>query len=188
MGADLSFTNQLRDDGAVYKDSNKITDPVIIFKNHGTNTVRVRLWHNPQWLAPLNGGKLYSDLNDVTKTIQRAKAAGMAVNLNIHYSDTWADPGSHAKPAAWTGLGLADLKDSLYNYTLAVLTYLKNNNCTPEMIQIGNETNKGICRPLRKVVNNDYSSFAALLNSGINAGRDFSASSTVKPQIILHVA
>jgi arabinogalactan endo-1,4-beta-galactosidase len=188
MGADISFSYQLQDDGAVYKDSNKITDPFIIFKNQGTNTVRVRLWHNPQWLAPFNAGKLYNDLNDVTKTIQRAKAAGMAVNLDIHYSDTWADPANQTTPAAWMRLGLTDLKDSLYNYTFAVLTNLKNNNCTPEMIQIGNETNQGIPWTLGKVVNNDYSAFAAVLNSGIKAVRDFSANSNVKPQIILHVA
>jgi arabinogalactan endo-1,4-beta-galactosidase len=188
MGCDLSFVNQLQEDGAIYKDSNVITDPFIIFQKHGANVVRVRLWHNPQWLAPLNNGKLYSDLNDVTKTIQRAKAAGMAVNLDIHYSDTWADPGNQAIPAAWAGLDLATLNDSVYNYTLAVLSFLQSNNCTPEMVQIGNETNQGMLWPLGKVTNNDFTSFCSLLNSGIKAVRDFSQTAAVKPQIILHVA
>lgn len=69
MGADLSFVNQVQDNGGVYKDSNVIRDPYIILKNHGADVVRVRLWHNPQWLAPLNAGKLYSDLYDAEKTI-----------------------------------------------------------------------------------------------------------------------
>ena len=73
MGADLSYVNQVQDYGGIYKDSGKIKDPFTILKDHGTNLVRVRLWHNPQWLAPLNNGKLYSDLFDVEKTIQRAK-------------------------------------------------------------------------------------------------------------------
>ena len=89
MGADLSYVNQVQDYGGVYKDAGVVKDPFNIFKDHGANLVRVRLWHNPQWLKALNGGKMYSDLNDVEKTIQRAKAAGMAVNLDIHYSDTW---------------------------------------------------------------------------------------------------
>ena len=188
MGADLSYVNQVQDYGGVYKDSGLIKDPFTIFKNHGTNVVRVRLWHNPQWLAPLNGGKLYSNLYDVEKTIQRAKAAGMAVNLDIHYSDTWADPGNQTTPAAWAGLSLVTLKDSVYNYTLAVLNYLKSKNLTPEMIQVGNETNQGMLWPVGKVNSGNFSAFCDLLKSGIRAVRDFSAGSSIKPQIILHVA
>jgi arabinogalactan endo-1,4-beta-galactosidase len=188
MGADLSFVNQVQDYGGVYKDSSIARDPYLIFKNHGANVVRVRLWHNPQWLAPLNAGKLYSDIYDVEKTIKRAKAAGMAVNLDFHYSDTWADPANQVTPAAWAGLSLLGLKDSVYNYTLTVLNYLKANNCTPEMIQVGNENNQGMLWPLGKITNNNFTSFGSLLNSGIKAVRNFSAASPIKPQIILHVA
>src|SRR5690349_7735017 len=46
MGADLSYVNAVQDGGGVYKDSSVTKDPFIIFKQHGTNTVRVRLWHN----------------------------------------------------------------------------------------------------------------------------------------------
>ncbi len=188
MGADLSYVNAVQDAGGVYKDSSVVKDPYTIFKNHGTNTVRVRLWHNTSWQASLNGGKQYSNLADVEKTIQRAKNAGMAVNLDFHYSDRWADPGNQETPAAWQGLALNVLKDSVYNYTLATLNYLKSKNLTPEMVQIGNETNTGMLFPVGQVVNNSWTSFAALLNSGIKAVRDFSATSTIKPMIILHVA
>jgi arabinogalactan endo-1,4-beta-galactosidase len=188
MGADLSYVNHIQDYGGVYKDSGVIKDPFVIFKNHGANVVRVRLWHNPTWMAPLNGGKIYSDLKDVEKTIQRAKAAGMAVNLDIHYSDRWADPGSQQTPAAWNGLALNILKDSVYNYTLNVLTYLKSKNLTPEMVQVGNENNQGMLFNVGKVTGNNWTPFADLLKSGIKAVRDFSATSTIKPQIILHVA
>ena len=85
MGADLSSVNGVEDNGGIYLDSGTVKDPFTIFKNHGANTVRVRLWNNPQWLAAYNNGKLYSDINDVEKTIQRAKAAGMSVNLDLHY-------------------------------------------------------------------------------------------------------
>ena len=188
MGSDLSFTNQIQDYGGVYKDSGIAQDPFTIFKNHGNNVVRVRLWNNPQWEAQYNNGRLYSDLNDVTKTIQRAKAAGMAVNLDLHYSDTWADPSKQNAPAAWAGLSLAILKDSVYNYTFYVLNYLKSKNLTPEMIQIGNETNNGMLWPVGKIVNNDFTAFAQLLQSGIKAVRDFSSTSSIKPLIILHSA
>ncbi|HTX88707.1 MAG TPA: glycosyl hydrolase 53 family protein [Bacteroidales bacterium] len=188
MGADLSYANELEDNGAVYRDSSQVKDIFRIFREHGANTVRVRLWHDPQWEKPLTGGKLYSDLADAEKTIRRAKELGMAVDLDIHFSDTWADPGRQDTPAAWDSLSLDGLKDSVYQYTLDVLNYLKSQSVTPEMVQIGNEVNAGMLWPLGKVQNDVWTSFGALLNSGIRAVRDFSAGSAIKPLIILHVA
>ncbi|MEO6038498.1 MAG: glycosyl hydrolase 53 family protein [Saprospiraceae bacterium] len=188
LGADLSYVNQVQDYGGVYRDSAAVTDPFKIFKKHGANVVRVRLWYNPQWQAALNGGRRYNDLADVEKTIQRAKSAGLAVSLDLHYSDVWADPGHQETPAAWTGLALPALQDSVYQYTLALLNHLESQNLTPEMIQIGNETNQGMLFPAGQVVNNNWAAFASLLKSGIQALRDFSATSVIHPQIILHVA
>ncbi|MBL7750493.1 MAG: glycosyl hydrolase 53 family protein, partial [Chitinophagaceae bacterium] len=91
-------------------------------------------------------------------------------------------------PAAWAGLTLPVLKDSLYNYTLAVLNYLKSKNLTPEMVQVGNEVNGGMCWPVGKVDAGNYDNFSELLKSGIKAVRDFSLTSTIKPKIILHQA
>ncbi len=188
MGADLSYVNQVQDYGGVFKDSGVIKDPFTIFKDHGANTVRVRLWHNPQWQAALNNGRLYNDIYDVAKTIQRARDAGLAINLDLHYSDTWADPDHQEKPAAWNSLSFAALKDSVYSYTLNVLNYLKSRDLVPEMIQVGNENNQGMLWPEGKVVNNNWAPFTELLKSGIKAVRDFSQTSSIKPQIILHVA
>jgi arabinogalactan endo-1,4-beta-galactosidase len=188
MGADLSFVNQVEDYGGVYKDSGKVKDLFQVMKNHGANTVRVRIWHNPRWVGALNGGKMYYDLMGTEKTIQRAKAAGMAVNLDFHYSDTWADPGNQEPPAAWKDLPLNTLSDSIYNYTLQVLNYLQSKDLVPEMVQVGNETNNGMIWPSGKVTGNNFAAFSQLLNAGIRAVRNFSATSTIKPKIILHVA
>ena len=188
MGADLSFVNELQDYGAAFFDSGTVKDPFLIMKTHGANTIRVRLWHNPQWVAAITGGKLYSNLADVEKTMQRAKTLGMAVNLDIHYSDTWADPDHQETPAAWMGLNLTVLKDSVYNYTLKVMNYLKSKSLTPEIVQVGNETNQGMLFPVGEVKNNYWLAFGELLNSGIKAIRDFSAASDIKPKILLHVA
>ena len=106
MGVDLSYVNQIEDYGGTYSDSGKVKDCFKILKDHGANTVRVRLWHTPTWIGNLNNGKMYYDLYGVEKTIRRAKEAGMAVSLDIHYSDRWADPGAQETPAAWAGLPL----------------------------------------------------------------------------------
>jgi arabinogalactan endo-1,4-beta-galactosidase len=175
MGVDLSYVNQIEDYGGMYRDSGKVKDCFQILKDHGANAVRVRLWHTPAWIGNLNNGKMYYDLYGVEKTIRRAKGAGMAVSLDIHYSDRWADP-------------LNILKDSVYNYTLAVLNYYKSKNLVPEMIQVGNENNNGMCWPVGKIVNNDFTAYSELLKSGIRAVRDFSATSSIKPKIIIHEA
>ena len=188
MGADLSYVNEIEDHSGIYKDSGISKDPFLIFKNHGANVVRVRLWHNPQWVGDLNNGKLYSDLKDVEKTMSRAKSFGLAVNLDLHYSDEWADPGHQLTPAAWNNLDLPGLKDSVYQYTLFILNYFKSKNLIPEMIQIGNETNQGMLFPVGKVEGDNWINFGELLKSGIKAVRDFSVSADKKPQIILHVA
>ena len=126
MGVDLSYVNQIEDYSGVYRDSGQVRDCFKILKDHGANTVRVRLWHTPTWVGNLNAGKLYYDLYGVEKTIRRAKEAGLAVSLDIHYSDTWADPQKQEVPLAWKNLAIDVLKDSVYNYTLAVLNYYKS--------------------------------------------------------------
>jgi arabinogalactan endo-1,4-beta-galactosidase len=110
------------------------------------------------------------------------------VILDFHYSDTWADPAHQETPAAWTGLELSILKDSVYFYTLRVLSHLKSKNLTPEMVQVGNETNTGMMFPAGEVKNDNWQNFGELLKSAIKAIRDFSGTSEIKPAIILHVA
>ncbi|HAI84784.1 MAG TPA: arabinogalactan endo-1,4-beta-galactosidase [Chitinophagaceae bacterium] len=188
FGVDLSYVNALEQYGVKYQANGITTDAYTALANAGANVVRVRLWHNPQWHASLHNGKIYNDLADVTNTIRRAKQLGMAVNLDIHYSDTWADPAHQTTPAAWQQANLATLQDSVYNYTLRVLQHLAAQNLTPEMVQVGNETNSGMLWPYGKVENGQFANFASLLNAGIRAVRNFSQNSGIKPKIILHVA
>lgn len=190
MGADLSYATQMLDKGVVYKDSGMTRDIFTIFKNHGCNTVRLKLWHTPKAYTSTWGGndQDYNDLAKVETLIKKAKDLGMAVSLDIHYSDTWADPQRQEIPAAWKGLSLDVMKDSVYQYTLHVLNELKAKDLVPEMIQVGNEMNNGILWPTGKVVSNNFTDFGKLLNAGIKAVRDFSATSIIKPKIIIHVA
>jgi arabinogalactan endo-1,4-beta-galactosidase len=59
----------------------------------------------------------------------------------------------------------------------------------PEMVQIGNEINPGMLLPLGSCYSaNGWKNQGRLINSGIKAVRDISALSTIKTQIILHIA
>ena len=61
FGADLSYVNEMEACGAVYTSGGAATDPYSIFKDHGCNLVRLRLWHTPSWHDALNNGNRYSD-------------------------------------------------------------------------------------------------------------------------------
>ncbi len=201
-GNDLSYVNQMEDCGAVFREEMTEKDVFQIFKDHGTNLVRVRLWHNPTWqnsLSQPEGVKSqYSDYDDVYKTISRAKELGMNVMLGFHLSDVWADPARQVVPQAWADVAdtVSVLKDSIYNYVVKVLTNLNAEGLLPEIIKIGNENNGGIMRyrsmddnldPLDEI-SSDWSRNAQLYNAAIKAVRDFTDTTEIKTKIALHCA
>ena len=74
---------------------------------------------------------------------RRIHALDMALLLDLHYSDTWADPGHQTKPAAWADLDVSGLETAVYAYTLDLITALKAQGTLPHMVQIGNEISPG---------------------------------------------
>ncbi len=193
LGADLSYVNEMEDCGVVYRENGQIKDPYRIFADNGCNLVRLRLWHTPAWYDTLNLGKRYSDLADVRRSIQRAKAAGMPVLLDFHLSDFWADPQRQLAPAAWLPVvsDLPALRDSVYQYVFQTLSRLHSENLLPEMVQIGNEVNRPIL--LSQADNDanvpiDWNRNAPLFQSGFSAVRDFEKSSGKPVKIVLHLA
>jgi arabinogalactan endo-1,4-beta-galactosidase len=146
FGVDLSYLNEMEACGAVYKKDGTPINVYGLFADQGANLVRLRLWHTPSWYDALNQGERYSDFEDVRLAISRAKTLGFQVLLDFHLSDTWADPGHQVVPAAWAAV-VDDqnvLADSLHNYIYETLTKLGNEGLLPDIVQIGNETNRGI--------------------------------------------
>ena len=183
VGADLSYINEIEDCGAYYQSGGKKVEPYQFFKDKGCNLVRLRLWH-----SPINSP--YSNFEDVVRSIKRAKKAKMAVLLDFHYSDTWADPGKQNIPKAWSEIkDEAVLGDSLYNYTFQTLEKLLKEDLLPEMVQVGNETNSEIMQPedtMSDTINWKRNGF--LLQKGLKAVRDFSKKHNQKVEIMLHIA
>ncbi len=202
IGNDLSYVNMMEDCGADFKEGGISKDVYQIYADHGNRLVRVRLWVNPNWQKNLeqpDGVKeIYSNLEDVKETIQRAKSAGMEVLLDFHYSDFWADPGRQVLPNKWyiAGTNENTLADTVYNYTFRVLNNLNNEGLLPEMVQIGNENNSGIMthRSMNNEFNgqeflsNNWGRHAKLFNAGIKATRDISDSTEKDIKIALHYA
>ena len=183
-GADLSYVNEMKDCGAIYKNSNGIEkDPYTIFKNEGANLIRLRLWHNPTWTN-------YSNLQDVKRSIMRAKSHNMKVLLDFHYSDTWTDPTQQQIPAAWIN-SINDteaLGNLLYNYTYNTLVELSNENLLPNIVQVGNEINSMILQDGDLVWPIDWNRNSHLINKGIEAVRTMANDKNETIEIMLHIA
>lgn len=175
-GADISWVTQMESQGIKFYDKNGVqTDLFQILKNEGMNSIRLRVWVNPT--------DNYNSTADVVAKAIRAKNAGMKIMIDFHYSDTWADPGHQAKPAAWAGQNMATLQTSVYNHTLTVLNTLKSNSIIPDWVQVGNETNDGMLWPEGKASVN-MQNFALLINAGYNAVK--AVDSSIK--VIVHIS
>jgi arabinogalactan endo-1,4-beta-galactosidase len=194
FGADLSYVNEMEDCGVRYKTEDGVEqDPYTIFNDSKANLVRLRLWHSPAWYDNLNDGNRYSDLADVKRSIARAKAEEMEVLLDFHLSDTWTDPSRQIVPAAWAEVvdDQSLLQDSLYNYVFNTLMELDADSLLPNMVQVGNETNKGILQSEADDAAGwalDWPRNAALFNTAIRAVREASIASGKDIKVAVHIA
>ncbi len=178
-GSDVGWLTQMEASGLKFYDSTGAQqDCLVLLKSLGMNSIRLRAWVNP------SAG--WNNTADVIAKAKRAKALGMKLMIDFHYSDTWADPAHQTKPAAWANLNFQALQTALYNYTKGVMDTLKLNGIIPNWVQVGNETNDGMCWPDGGISanNNSFANFAALINQGYNAVK--SVSDTTK--VIVHVS
>ncbi len=182
LGADLSSLPQVDAAGTKFYLNDGEEDVFQILNTMGFSYGRLRLWHTPEnELAALGS---YCDLNHTVDMAIRLKAAGWKYLLDFHYSDWWADPAHQKKPKAWENLTFEDLTQNLYDYTYSVLTELDNHNVLPDMVQIGNEISHGFLWPDGNT--SDWSNFTILLNTSINAIKDFLISRS-KPAIMIPI-
>jgi len=106
VGGDISMLPYYEQKGATYysHDSEPINDLITYSKEEDCNAMRVRLFVNPkkQTTSEHNGTYSWTSDDNVCQNIEwvkslgkRIKDAGMKFMLDIHYSDTWADPGNN---------------------------------------------------------------------------------------------
>ncbi len=138
-GVDISMLYQIEENNGIYFENGIAIDPIDIFKQHGVNTIRLKIWHTPD--------PEFNSLQNVLQMAQRIDSIGLDIMLNFHYSDTWADPSHQTKPSAWESIDFETLADSIYDYTNHVITRLKTQGTLPKFVQIGNETDCGLLWP-----------------------------------------
>jgi len=175
-GADLSWLTEMENNGYKFYNRNGVQEDLFqVLKDEGMNSIRLRAWVNPT-----DG---WCNTEDVVAKAKRAKAAGMRIMIDFHYSDWWADPGKQNKPAEWSSLNFNDLKTALSDYTNHVMDTLKANDIYPEWVQVGNETNDGMLWEDGRASTN-MPNFAALVTAGYDAIK--SVFDTTK--VIVHIS
>ncbi len=175
-GADVSWVTEMEAQGRTFKNrDNQPQECMSILKGMGMNAVRLRVWVNPA-----NG---YNNTADVVSKAGRAKALGMKIMIDFHYSDSWADPGQQNKPAAWSSASFAVLLDSVYHHTRNVLNALKLQGITPTWVQAGNETNDGLLWEDGRASAN-MPNYAQIIRKGYDAVK--SIDTTIK--VIVHLS
>ncbi len=184
LGGDFSYVNELEDCGASFKENGANIDPYEFFSQKGANISRIRLWHSPDWTS-------YSTLSDIKKSIRRNKNAKLQTLLDLHYSDTWADPAHQIIPKAWANItDETTLLDSVYQYTLNTLQALNREELFPEFIQIGNEINSEMLmhKPASESGPMNWPRQVKILNAGLRAVADFNQQTGKKVQTFIHAA
>ncbi len=180
-GADVSWLSQLQSLGYTYVSNGTSMSALQILKNDGVNTIRLRTLVNPSIQSGVLG---VGDCNQAG-TIAEAKLAasmGFQIDIDFHYSDTWADPGHQTIPAAWSGETYNQLKTSVYYYTYDFMVALKNAGVTPAWVEVGNEINSGLLWPTGKYTN--FAQLTGLVNEGYYAVKNVSSST----QVVVHLA
>ncbi|RYY76708.1 MAG: arabinogalactan endo-1,4-beta-galactosidase [Gammaproteobacteria bacterium] len=176
-GADISWTSEIDGYGHSYYNRSGVKKDILsIMKEQGMSAVRLRVWVNPSqgW---------YNGTQDVIAKAKRAKAAGMNVMIDFHYSDSWADPGQQNKPAAWSGYSFQQLMDAVWNSTRYTLQALRDAGVNPSWVQVGNETNNGMLWDDGKASVN-MKNYAWLTNTGYNATKSIFPDT----KVIVHLA
>lgn len=177
-GADVSWASEMEYDmthnpsrigGTAFKDSKGNAGLYPVLKATGINAIRLRVWVRPE---DPNG---WSGKEDVVKMAKRAAEAGMAVMIDFHYSDFFADPSRQNTPSEWAGLDLNGLCAKVSGHTKDVLTALKSAGVTPLWVQVGNETRPGMLWETGRLYNDKgeisggWSNYAAPSNAGYDA-------------------
>ena len=143
-GADIGWATEMEAWGATFYD--KEGNPMectALMKKLGLDAVRFRVWVDPSAHGNWNG------IDDLLVKARRARDLDMAIMVDFHYSDFWADPKKQNIPASWSGKSYEEIKGLLAAHTTDVLERLKAENIEPKWVQVGNETSSGFLWTVR---------------------------------------
>lgn len=182
-GMDISFTDEIESEGGTFYENGVEKDIVAIMKDSGVNSIRLRLWNEPE--------ANYVNLERTKLMAKRIKEAGLHFLLDFHYSDYWADPAKQTKPKAWAKLAFPELVEAVRSFTRETLLALKEQGTLPDMVQIGNEITPGMLWDEGKVdgefnTDEQWDKFSTLVKAGIEGAHE-AAGADSGMKIMIHI-
>ncbi len=175
LGADISGATGLEARHVQLRNSQgEPRECTALMRELGLNAVRLRVWVNPK------GG--FSGKDDVVRMARRAKDWGMALMIDFHYSDWWADPGQQNIPAAWKDMNYEQMKKALADHTRDVLQAIKEAGVDVRWVQVGNETTNGFLWPMGRA-QEQMRQYAGLTDAGYVAVKQVFP----KAEVIIHL-
>ncbi|MCI7086809.1 MAG: glycosyl hydrolase 53 family protein [Lachnobacterium sp.] len=187
-GIDISTYLVETASGVKYKDQSgqevEGEEFIRMFAQNGVNYIRLRVWNQP-YDTDSSGNKLYygggnNDIEMAVKICQLIKEYNTAyantygevkVLIDLHYSDFWADPDKQTAPKAWKNMTIEDKTKAVAEFTKDCLEKVEATGVTVGMLQIGNETNNGICG--ESYGTNNY---LAIFKAGCDAVKEYNES------------
>lgn len=183
-GADVSWVSEMESGGKSFKKQDGTQADIFdVLKDVGINSIRLRVWVNP------TGG--WSGVADVVELASRAWKAGLALMIDFHYSDFFADPGRQTPPKDWAAdmSSVENVSTLVKEHTQLVLNELKSAGIAPAWIQIGNETRNGFLWPIGQLWSvsgsnpGGWGNFVKIYNSGYSAAKEIFPDALVMPHL-----
>jgi arabinogalactan endo-1,4-beta-galactosidase len=178
VGADLSFLRDAESKGVVFHDNGQAKPGLEIFRSHGYNWIRLRIFHTPT--------RLPNSLEYTIAAARDARKLGFKFLLDFHYADSWADPGKQPIPEAWKNMTHPRIAAALRDYTAKTIAAMAEAGVMPDMVQVGNEVDAGMVWPDGKLPGR-WPEFADLLKAGIE-GVERGSPEGAHPAIMIHIA
>jgi arabinogalactan endo-1,4-beta-galactosidase len=180
-GVDASDVPWLERAGVVFRDEQGgVIEPMSALAARGANLLRIRVFVDP---ADGRNG-----LDDMLELARRGSDAGMNLLIDLHLSDTWADPGQQRIPPAWAGLSAEDLAARVRAYTRSVVVALAQQGTPAAVVQIGNEITDGMLWPIGRVSLNGFEPLAELIQAGSAGVREGAKlTGTRVPKVMVHI-
>lgn len=187
-GVDISTYLVETASGVKYKDQNgndvEGKEFIRTFAQNGVNYIRLRVWNQP-YDTDSSGNKLYygGGNNDIEMAVEICKLikeynnayaniyGEVKVLIDLHYSDFWADPDKQTAPKAWKEMSIDDKTEAVAKFTKDCLAKVEATGVTVGMLQIGNETNNGICGESYGTDN-----YLAIFKAGCDAVKEYNES------------
>lgn len=195
LGADISaldapsFAPQVQ-----YMENGKPSSELAILWKNGWKAFRLRVFVSPVRDAPDN------TVGAAIPLAKKIKALGAIFLLDMHFSDTWADPQHQEIPVAWRGLSYDSLKMEWEAYAFNTIKRFKDAGAMPDWVQIGNEITRGTAWPVAQLkepgstkynppepynATTQWNRLAGLLKAGIHGV--MKAAGNTPPLIAIHI-